>query len=127
MENLKDKTAKGLFWGTINSGSTQVLNLIIGIVLGRLLTPGDYGIVGVLAIFIALAGTLQASGFTYGLINIKHPKDNDYNSVFWFNISTSIIIYIILFFCAPLIANFFSQPCLVNVSRVLFLSLPISA
>lgn len=127
MENLKDKTAKGLFWGTINSGSTQVLNLIIGIVLGRLLTPEDYGIVGVLAIFIALAGTLQASGFTYGLINIKHPKDNDYNSVFWFNISTSIILYIILFFCAPLIANFFSQPCLVNVSRVLFLSLPISA
>lgn len=127
MENLKDKTAKGLFWGTINSGSTQVLNLIIGIVLGRLLTPEDYGIVGVLAIFIALAGTLQASGFTNGLINIKHPTDNDYNSVFWFNISTSIIIYIILFFCAPLIASFFSQPCLVNVSRVLFLSLPISA
>lgn len=127
MENLKDKTAKGLFWGTINNGSTQVLNLIIGIVLGRLLTPGDYGIVGVLAIFIALAGTLQASGFTNGLINIKHPTDNDYNSVFWFNISTSIILYIFLFFCAPLIASFFHQPCLVDVSRVLFLALIISA
>ena len=127
MENLKEKTAKGLFWGTINNGSTQVLNLIIGIVLGRLLTPGDYGIVGVLAIFIALAGTLQASGFTNGLINIKHPTDNDYNSVFWFNISTSIILYIFLFFCAPLIASFFHQPCLVDVSRVLFLALIISA
>lgn len=127
MENLKEKTAKGLFWGAINNGSTQVLNLIIGIILARLLTPTDYGIVGVLTVFIALAGTLQTSGFTNGLINIKHPTDNDYNSVFWFNVSASIILYILLFLCAPLIASFFHQPCLVEVSRVLFLSLPISA
>lgn len=117
----------GVFWGAINSGSTQVLNILIGIFLGRLLTPADYGIVGVLSIFIALAGALQASGFTYGLVNIKHPTDNDYNAVFWFNISASIILYIILFFCAPLIADFFHQPCLVNVSRVLFLNLPLTA
>lgn len=127
MENLKEKTAKGLFWGAINNGSTQVLNVVIGIVLARLLTPGDYGIVGVLSVFIALAGALQTSGFTTGLINLKHPTDNDYNSVFWFNIFASITLYIILFFCAPLIASFFHQPCLVDVSRVLFLTLPISA
>lgn len=127
MENLKDKTAKGLFWGAINNGSTQILNIIIGIVLARLLAPADYGIIGVLGIFIALAGNFQTSGFITGLINIKHPMDNDYNSVFWFNISASIILYLILFFCAPSIADFFHQPCLVDVSRVLFLSLPLSA
>lgn len=127
MDNLKEKTAKGLFWGALNNGSTQVLNLLIGIFLGQLLTPAEYGIVGVLTIFTAVAGCLQASGFTQGLINLKSPTDRDYNSVFWFNISASIILYTILFFCAPLIARYFKQPCLVEVSRVVFLVLPISA
>lgn len=127
MDNLKEKTAKGLFWGAMNNGSTQVLNLLIGIFLGRLLTPAEYGIVGVLTIFTAVAGCLQASGFTQGLINLKSPTARDYNSVFWFNISASIILYTILFFCAPLIARYFKQPCLVEVSRVVFLVLPISA
>ena len=127
MDNLKEKTAKGLFWGAMNNGSTQVLNLLIGIFLGRLLTPAEYGIVGVLTIFTAVAGCLQASGFTQGLINLKSPTARDYNSVFWFNISASTILYTILFFCAPLIARYFKQPCLVEVSRVVFLVLPISA
>lgn len=127
MDNLKEKTAKGLFWGALNNGSTQVLNLLIGIFLGQLLTPAEYGIVGVLTIFTAVAGCLQASGFTQGLINLKSPTDRDYNSVFWFNISASIVLYTILFFCAPLIARYFKQPCLVEVSRVVFLVLPISA
>ena len=127
MENLKEKTAKGLFWGVLNNGTTQILNVIIGILLGRLLTPADYGIVGVLSIFTAIASALQASGFTQGLINLKSPTSNDYNSVFWFNISASTVLYTLLFFCAPLIADFFHQPCLVDVSRLVFLCLPISA
>ncbi len=126
-ETLKEKTAKGLFWGAVNNGSAQVLNLVIGIVLARLLSPAEYGIVGVLTIFTSIAGALQASGFTQGLINLKSPTNNDYNSVFWFNITASALLYTILFFCAPLIASFFHQPCLVNVSRLVFLSLPISA
>lgn len=127
MDNLKEKTAKGLFWGALNNGSTQVLNLLFGICLGQLLSPPEYGIVGVLTIFTAVAGCLQASGFTQGLINMKSPTANDYNSVFWFNISASIVLYATLFLCAPLIAQFFKQPCLVEVSRVVFLSLPLSA
>ena len=126
-ETLKEKTARGLFWGMLNSSTTQVLNAVIGILLGRLLTPAEYGIVGVLAIFTAVAGALQASGFTQGLINQKAPTAKDYNSVFWFNISVSAAIYIILFASAPLIAVFFHQPCLVGVSRLVFLCLPISA
>lgn len=127
MDNLKEKTAKGIAWGAINNGTTQVLNLVIGIFLARLLTPGDYGIVGVLGIFSAVALTLQTSGFSQALVNLKHPTDNDYNSVFWFNILVSLALYVILFFCAPLIAAFFHQPCLVAVSRVLFLCIPIYA
>lgn len=127
MNNLKEKTAKGLFWGFVNNGSTQLLNLVIGIFMARLLTPADYGIVGVLAIFSALASALQTSGFSQALVNIKTPTDKDYNSVFWFNISVSITLYVLLFFSAPLIAKFFHQDCLVPVSRVLFLTLPVYA
>ena len=126
MENLKEKTASGLMWGAIANGGTQVLNLLIGIVLGNLLLPSDYGIVGLLTIFTILATTLSSSGFANGLINMK-PTDNDYNSVFWFNVSVSIVCYIMLFFSAPLIARFFHQSVLIPLSRFIFLSFIITA
>lgn len=126
-ENLKDKTAKGLFWGFLNSGSTQLLNLIIGIVLGRLLSPEDYGIVGVITIFTLIAGDLQSAGFTQGLINLKQPTARDYNSVFSFNVGMSVLMYSVLFLCAPLIAHFYHQPCLTSISRVVFLTFLISS
>ena len=125
--SLKERTAKGLFWGAMNSGTTQVLNLVIGIFLARLLSPADYGIVGVLTIFTAIAGDLQSAGFTQALVNIRRPEDRHYNSVFSFNVMMSVIMYALLFFCAPLIASFFHQPCLVSVSRVVFLSFLISS
>ena len=126
-QSLKEKTARGLFWGMLNNGTMQVLNLIIGIFLGRLLTPADYGIVGVLAIFTAIAGDLQSAGFTQALINIKRPTDRDYNSVFWFNVLVSVAMYVLLFLAAPLIARYFHQPVLTDVSRFLFLSFLISS
>ena len=127
MDNLKEKTAKGLLWGALNSSTMQVLNLVFGIFLARMLSPHDYGIVGVLAIFSLIAGNLQSSGFTQGLTNIKHPTANDYNSVFWFNISMGILCYVILFFSAPLIARYFHSPELVSLSRFVFLGFFISA
>ena len=126
-ESLKEKTATGLFWGAMNSGTTQVLNLVFGIVLGRLLSPADHGIVGVLTVFTAIAGNLQSSGFTQGLINLKHPTRNDYNSVFWFNVLVSLTVYAVLFFCAPLIAKFFHEPRLTTLSRFVFLTFLISS
>ena len=126
-ESLKQRTAKGLFWGALNSGTTQVLNLVIGIALARLLSPEDYGIVGVLTIFTVLAGNLQSAGFTQSLINLPHPTERDYNSVFSFNVIMSLSLYIFLFLCAPLISDFFHQPCLVSVSRVVFISFLISS
>lgn len=127
MDNLKEKTAQGLFWSALNSGVTQMLNLVIGIFLARMLSPEDYGIVGVLTIFTVIAGNLQSSGFTQGLINLKRPTAADYNSVFWFNIIAGLTIYAILFACAPLIAMFFRRPELTVVSRFVFLGFVISA
>ena len=125
--NLKEKTAQGLFWGFLSSGGMQLLNLIIGIFLARLLSPEEYGIVGMLAIFSLIAGNLQESGFGVALVNIKEITHNDYNSVFWFNTGMSVALYLILFFSAPLIAGFFHQPCLIPLSRYVFLGLIFAA
>ena len=127
MDTLKERTAKSMFWSVLNNGTIQVLNIVIGIFLARLLTPADYGLMGVLAIFTLIAGNLQSSGFTLGLVNMKAPTPNDYNSVFWFNIIVSFIVYGILWFCAPLIAQFFRQPALVHLSRFVFLAFLISS
>ena len=127
MENLKEKTAKGLFWGALNNGTMQVLNVLIGILLGRMLTPEEWAPIGMIAIFSAIAGNIQSSGFSTAIINMKQPTDNDYNAVFWFNTLTSFCIYLVLFACAPLIARFFEQPCLTDLSRFIFLAFLISS
>ncbi len=126
-QNLKEKTAQGLFWAFLSSGGIQLLNLIIGIFLARLLSPGEYGIVGVLAIFTLLANNLQESGFGVALVNIKDIKHNDYNSVFWFNVGMSLLLYLILFLSAPMISAFFHQPCLTSLSRFVFLAFVIAS
>ena len=120
-QNLKEKTAQGLYWGFLSSSAMQLLNLVIGIFLARLLSPEEYGIVAMLAIFTLIAGNLQDSGFSVALINIKDIKHNDYNAVFWFNTGVSLLLYVLLFLSAPLIAGFYHQPCLVPLSRFLFL------
>ncbi|MDO5447010.1 MAG: lipopolysaccharide biosynthesis protein [Prevotellaceae bacterium] len=126
-QTLKEKTAKGLLWGGMSNGMIQVLSALLGIVLLRLLTPDDYGKIAVLVIFSSIASNLQESGFVAALCNKKEPLHEDYNAVFWFNIIVSIGIYIILFFCAPLIADFYHEPVLVPLSRYLFLSFVISS
>lgn len=127
MENLKEKTAKSIAWGAVNNGATQVLNLVFGIVLARLLSTEDYGIVALLTIFTTLAGCIQSAGFSQALANLKPPTRKDYNAVAWFNILAGFSMYIILFFCAPLIARFFHLPVLTDVSRLVFLAIPLSA
>ena len=105
----------------------QVLNLVFGIFLARLLTPGDYGVVGMIAIFTAIAGNLQDSGFTQALINSRADERRDCSAVFWFNICVSLAIYVLLWALAPLIAAYFHQPCLVWLGRFIFLSFVFSA
>ena len=104
-QTLKEKTAKGLFWGGLSNGVQQVLNLVFGLMLARILDASDYGMVGMLAIFSAIASTIQESGFTAALTNQKEIRHEDYNAVFWFSTLTGVLFYLILFFCAPLIAQ----------------------
>ncbi|MDR1683348.1 MAG: lipopolysaccharide biosynthesis protein [Candidatus Symbiothrix sp.] len=118
---LKEKTAKGLYWTSIGGGLQQVIGTAIGVVFARILSQDDYGIIGMLSIFIAIGVIIQDGGFSTGLINRKEIKHDDYNAVFWFSFISGLIIYIILFFCAPLIAAFFREPALIKLSRVLFL------
>ena len=126
-QSLKDKTAKGLFWGGVSNGIQQLLNLLFGIFLARLLTPADYGMVGMLTIFSLIATSIQDSGFTSALANKKEIKHEDYNAVFWFSIITSCCFYTILYFLAPSIARFFNQPELTSLARYSFLGFVISS
>lgn len=119
--SLKEKTAKGLLWGGLSNGAQQLLNLFFGIFLARLLTPEDYGMVGMLSIFSLIAGSLQESGFTAALANKREVSHKDYNAVFWFSTGLSACLYLILFFCAPLIARFYQRPELTALARYSFL------
>ena len=127
METLKEKTARGLFWGGMNNGVQQLIGLLTGIILGRLLSPGDFGLVAMITIFSVVATELQSSGFKTALTNLKRPTANDYNSVFWFNIVVSACIYVVLFCCAPLIADYYHRPELVALCRYLFLGFVFSS
>ena len=126
-QSLKDKTAKGLFWGGVSNGIQQLLNLLFGIFLARLLTPADYGMVGMLTIFSALASILQEGGFISALTNRKKTEHKDYNAVFWFSLLMGITLYTLLYISAPLIADFYAQPELTNLARLSFLGFLISS
>lgn len=121
-KTLKQRTAKGIFWGGISNFIQQAVGMIFGIFIARILSPEDYGLVAMLAIFTSVISSLMDGGFSSALINRPTIEHRDYNAVFWFNILVSIGVYIVLFFFAPLIANFYRQPVLVDLSRILFLS-----
>lgn len=125
--SLKEKTAKGLFLGGFSNGIQQLLNLGFGIVLGRLLNDSDYGMVGMLTVFSAIASALQEGGFVSALTNRERTSHKDYNAVFWFSAFSSIIIYTLLFFAAPLIADFYQIPELIPLARFSFLGFVIAS
>lgn len=121
-EPLKKTTGKALFWSFIDKGGQQVIQLVFGCILARLLMPEEFGLIAVLAIFTAVANILQESGFSSALIRKKAPHPEEFSSVFYFNIAISIIAYIILFMGAPLIADFYEKPILTSLSRFIFLA-----
>jgi len=126
-ETLKEKTAKGLFWGGVSNGVQQVLNLVFGVFLARMLSQSDYGMVGMLTIFSALAGALQEGGFISALNRKKDVSHRDYNAVFWTSVLVSLFCYLLLFLSAPLISDFYGEPELKSLSRYIFLGFFISS
>ena len=119
-KTLKEQTANGFMWAALNTGAMQVLNAVFGVVLARRLSQDDYGLIGMLMIFTLIANSLQDSGFVTALTNKKNATHRDYNSVFWFNIGVSFMLYVLFFFCAPLISSFYHEPLLLPLSRYYF-------
>ena len=126
-DNLKQRTISGVVWSAIHKFANVLLGFISGIVLARLLTPHDYGVIGMLTIFLAVSNTFIDGGFGSALIQKKDPTDEDYSTILYWNIGFSVFLYLILFLCAPLIARFYNLPLLSDVLRVEGLVLIINA
>lgn len=120
-ESLKQKTAQGLLWGGFSNGLMQLLQAVFGIWILNIIDPEDSGKIAALVIFSNIASVLQESGFTAALANKREPTHEEYNAVFWFNVLVGILLYIILFCAAPLIADFYDEPVLCPLGRFAFL------
>ena len=126
-DKLKEKMIGALAWSSVDRLGQQSVQFIIGIVLARLLSPADYGLIGMIMIFATLSYVLVESGFGAALIRKKNVTETDFNSVFFVNLAISIGLYAVLFFTAPFIANFFNQPSLIPIARVTFIAVIFNA
>ena len=118
MENLKAKTATGLLWSFIDSFGIYLVRFGFSVAIARTLAPEDYGLMGMIVIFISLGQMIMQGGFSMALIQKKDSNETDHSTAFWFNLGTALVIYIILFFSAGSIASFFGKPILVSITRV---------
>ena len=119
-DNLKQKTVKGIFWSFFDKGGTQVIQFIISIYIARILSPEDYGLIGMLTLFLIVGQLFVTGGFSQALVQKGGDvSQEDYNTAFYFNVIISVCFYLILFFCAPLIANFYNEPRLIILIKVL--------
>ncbi len=119
--SLKHRTAQDLIWGGFSNGVVQLLGALFGLWLINILDPDDYGKMAALVIFSNIASVLQESGFTAALANKSEPTHEEYNAVFWFNVIVGLVLYVLLFFAAPLIADFYNEPVLCPLGRFAFL------
>ena len=124
---LKNKTAKGVGWSFIDNISSSGISFLVSLVLARILSPEEYGIMAMLTIFIAISNSIVDSGFSNALIRKNDVVELDYNTTFYFNLVVSGVLYLVLYVCAPFISNFFSEPLLIPVTRVLGLVLIVNA
>ncbi len=117
--SLLDKTISGIFWSFLQQVGGRGISFLITIVLTRLLTPHDFGLIGIIMIFIQISQTLINGGFSMALIQKKMVDNEDYSSVFYINLVVSCVSYLLIYFTAPFISNFYSQPILTSLIRVL--------
>lgn len=126
-QNLKHTFSTGIFWSTIDKFSVQFFQFLIGIFLARILLPKDFGLIGMLAIFIAVSQTFVDSGLGSGLIQKQNRTEVDYSTVFIFNFAISTTVYVLLFFIAPYIALFYKTPELTLITRIIAINLIINS
>ena len=117
-KSLKQKAASGMVWTALQKYSTMFIHFISGIILARLLTPHDYGCIGMLSIFMVLAEAFIDGGFGSALIQKKNPTQTDYSTIFFWNVFMAIMMYFVLYVTAPAIARFYNIPLLCSVLRV---------
>ncbi len=125
--SLKEKTVSGLFWSFIDQFAKLGITFLIGIILARLLSPREFGLIGMISVFIAISQTFIDSGFTNALIRKKDCTQTDFSTVFFFNLITGIVFYIILFVSARSVAQFFNEPELKSILQVVGLALLIDS
>ena len=124
MSSIKKDLAKNTIWNSVERFSNMGIQLLCTFILARYLTPSDYGIIGMLAVFNAVANSFIDSGFGLSLIREKMVSREDYSTILYFNVVLSMVFYIALYLCSGLIADFYNQPILVDLSKVVFLMLP---
>lgn len=126
-ENIKDKTVRGLTWSAIDSFASQGVSFIVGIILARLLSPAEFGTIGVAMIFVSLFNKIVDCGFSSALIRKQDAKNIDYNTTFIFNLLLSIFLYFLSYISSPFISDFFNNDELLKVIRWISLVVLINA
>lgn len=125
--SLKKQAAAGMIWTFGQQFGQQLINFAVSVVLARLLLPEEFGLIGMISVFVGVGNALLNAGLTNSLIRSKELDQGDYSTVFFFNLFASIIIYLIIYFSAPLIADFYDQPILISIVRLYCISFIIAA
>lgn len=126
-ESIKDKTVKGIGWSFVDNVASSGITFLVGLILARLLTPAEYGIMAMIAIFIAVSNSIIDSGFSNALVRKINIQRIDYNTVFFFNLVVSLVMYLLLYIASPAISAFFKEPVLIEIVRVIGWVLVINA
>jgi len=126
-DSLKSKTISGLFWRFGERITAQLISFVVSIILARILLPEQYGTIACVTIFITLANVFVTSGLGTALVQKKNADELDFSTMFWASLSLSIVLYLILFFTAPLIANIYHDSLLIPVIRIMSIKIPIAA
>ncbi len=127
MSSLKQKSIDGIIWNIIEKSGIQLAKLVLGVILARLLTPADYGLIGMITVFFVVANVFIDSGFGLAYIQKKDANEVDASTIFFFNLVVSIILYLLLWFSAPFIADFYNEAQLINLVRVMSIILIINS
>lgn len=122
-DSLISQTVKSVGWSAIERFSVQAIQFIINIILARLVTPSEYGLIAMLSVFIIIANSFVESGFSNALIQKVNRTETDFSTVFYFNISISVLMYFIVFLLSPYIASFYNQPILESICKWMGLGL----
>ena len=125
--SLKKQALSGVFWSSMQLFGNQFIGFGVSLILARLLLPSEFGLIAMLGIFVGLANALINSGLTQSLIRSENLDDEDYSTVFYFNLLGSLIMYAIIYLSAPLIAAFYHQDLLTSIVRVYCLTFIINA